>query len=293
MRATLLVPAQVTIGDVRDAARGLDVKSFIDRTRPLVAYVPDQDEDSQLAQGLLEVPLEDGALADWLAPYIEANVDKRWFPIVANLRIENKLTATSLVHPIATTSATYDATIDENDLVFIRRAKKSWRQRTLRPLARTLKVAVERRPGGADMARVTGPTGSPSSDEQLQELADEVAKRIEPTIGGATFLGTESTSRALSVLGATIATICSDRSTTRWASEYKVVRFDVYRRIFRCLGLNELFEAARRIFEADHPQHIELRVPWPPGLPVKEISLGIFARRGEKLTLKRQAELEG
>jgi hypothetical protein len=289
MRQALVLMKQITLADVRNAVAHLDVPTFIRQTAPLVPSAPDvpNDEDTKLVRALLEVPLGVGTtLPERLAPYIHAGVTSDWQLLVLRLRVRG---ASALVHPEAVFSGEY--IFDDNKNIVPAPRLLGPRDRLLTPRARTLRVVLERKPGGSDLAHVPPAPGARAPDALFNALVAELDKRVRPTVGGDAFLAPDPAGRALSVLAATVATVLGDRACQRWAGKARVVRADVYQRLFTALDLDPYFDVAREVLERDHPHRRGVVGPWPPGDGLQDRDLGILLYDEGYLTLSPTAVL--
>jgi hypothetical protein len=288
-REIVLVP-QITIADLLCEIRLLDVRRFLAQTRHLVPYVPDvaTSGETALVRALLAVPLPTGVPIDeWLEPYRRAGVEEPWLEFVVALRVRGHERASALAHEEAVGTAAYDIARRADVPLVVRSPLAS----VVRPASRTLGLRLTPGTGSWELARVREVREAPVSSLAIDALADAVAERIGPTVGGEQFLGSDRRGRALSVLAATVASALGHKAAWRWYGREKVVRADIYRRTFTALGLEEHFEDARRVFEVDHPHHVAVAAPWPPGDGTQVPDIGILGYRSGHLELLPQAHL--
>lgn len=288
-RTIHLLP-HVTVADVRLAARELDVPDFVQRMRPFITcfdHVDGSDPDVAIVRAVADVDLpEEGSFAEVFAPYRAAGIDGRWLQIVKRIAIRGWASSARLAHRDAQMSARYVVSrpgyLESRPLPYDRKL-------TLSPSARTLGLTLQRTTGGPHLARTPRVIKGARFNE-VDELAEVIAERVELTPGGRAYLAPERRPRALGVLAATVRAVL-ETSATRWHGEIKVVRADVYEAVFAALGLAEFFGAARRFLEHGHPDALRIVGPWPPSSGAPERELSILEYQRGFLVLRREARL--
>jgi hypothetical protein len=293
MDSALVLLPQVTLADLLAEVVDLDMPDFIAKTRPLLRHVPDVETDAAtvIVRGLLEVPLAGHATSfnDLLRPYEHVGVGRPWRQIAARLRIRGGGPMSSLAHAEAIGTSAYDTWIEGDvlhvGLVPILRGRDA----LLRPRSRTLGLRLRRQPGSSKAAVIPTSRESPAPQQDLVDLADAVAERIAPTIGGGAFLCHPGA--AIAVLAATVAAVLSHTSSQRTFGNLRVTRADIYERTFEALKLERYFAVARQILEVDHPRHIAIAGPWPPGEGAEVEDLAILRYQGDYLVLMKHAIL--
>ena len=289
--SSLILLPQITITGLWDAVEGLDTDHFISRTQRILDYVPDlpQGREMDLIRGLHDVPLgEEPNVSGWFAPYADAGVSREWRKIVVRLRVQGHPAATVLAHPEVEDRIPPTSKEVNGDLV-LEEQRLARGSVMLRPAARTLGLSMQRRPGSWEEARV--PPVTPAGAGDVEALADAVAAKIRPTLGGEKYLEPDPRARALAVLAATVAAVLSHESSLRWYGRKVLVRGDVYRRVFEALDLADHFDAGRRVLEEAHPLHVAVQAPWPPGEGRCPENISVLGHEDGFLTLHPRASL--
>jgi len=288
---------QVLLSDLESGLSKDLVKEIQRKIVPLLEVVPDlpTGRTLEIARALVEYrgeegddysDLDDGHTADFLLPYERLGASAAVLDLVVQVRV-NGLAGSS---HIADDDVVY---VDEfrAQHVGYREYEYAWdfplTQKDvsiLRPFARTLPIRVALSPGDLEACRPTGGSSDFRTDtgDELDALAEVIAMRIEPTIGGHEFLAPDRRGRALAVLVTTVAAAVTSPFLRRKDHKSRpAVRADLYGRVLDALDLGSAREVARRVLEIHHPAHIAVQAMWPAGASTAEIRsaaiLGVHA----------------
>jgi hypothetical protein len=254
-----VVFTQVTLDDVRAhaATMRLDEGIFVEDAFGAFGEEVPADADEAFARAL---SLDD----DDDAP---EEMDERWSHVCETLRYKQRLATPSYPY--------WSAIIDEL-------TEEYPAARVIRPVGvRTLDCRVN---VGAWDGRQE-PSNSIGDDAAPDAVVARLREQIANTIGGEQFLAPDPEGRALAVLATTLTAILADPdASVREPRGTPLVRADVYEQAVASLGLDDLFQAVRRLLEADHEGYEPRLVSWPhPDSPKRPI--GIIRSQGQQMVL--------
>jgi hypothetical protein len=283
MNVNISLLPQITMTDLLNATKHLNVDKFTSQVAPVLDYVGELPPNEVLVRTLQELELPDEAedAEEWFDPYLQLGVDWDWYPILYALRVRGEPESSLLVpDSFYQGGADYVFSADDSEPAFVHRQRRISNIECT-PI-KTLGVHLEL--GSWNKAWRLPADGAPD-DALVFELADVVARRIRPTLGGAEYLAETPDESALAVLAATVATLLSAKENQRHYGRHIVLRQDAYEAIFQNLGLRNYFTAARRILEVNHPHHLPTEAAWPPGEGTAPRRIAVLERKGDHVAL--------
>jgi hypothetical protein len=189
MNINITLHPQITIQGLRDAVRSLDVVAFFRAVTPALLYARDMPADEWLlVWALHEIDLPDEAdnPAEWFEPYASLGVDMAWYDILFALRVRDQPESSLLVGDGFRDGADFLFSEADDEPAFVRSPRSEGPPHVS---ARTLGLSLQR--GAWNMnTRLAIP--APPNDARLYELAEIVANRVRPTLGGNAYLAPDA-----------------------------------------------------------------------------------------------------